>query len=169
MPALKNIKHEKFVQNLVKGLTNGEAYIKAGYDAKNNDVASAAATRLLKDVRISARLAELTEIVADRAAEKTAISKAWVIDKLVENVERSMQERAVTKKVDGEVVETGEYRYDGAVTNKALELIGKELGMFVDRSEVKNVDAFKIAPDEELDEYIAVEAQELLPGSTTSH
>jgi hypothetical protein len=30
---------------------------------------------------------------------------------------------------------TGEYRYDGSVANRALELIGKELGMFVERKE----------------------------------
>jgi hypothetical protein len=29
---------------------------------------------------------------------------------------------------------TGEYRYDGAVANKALELLGRHLGMFADKS-----------------------------------
>jgi hypothetical protein len=29
---------------------------------------------------------------------------------------------------------TGEYRYEGQVANKALELLGKEIGMFVDRT-----------------------------------
>jgi len=28
---------------------------------------------------------------------------------------------------------TGEYTYQGAVANRALELIGKHLGMFIDR------------------------------------
>ena len=31
---------------------------------------------------------------------------------------------------------TGEYRYEGSVANRALELLGKELGMFVERHEV---------------------------------
>jgi hypothetical protein len=30
----------------------------------------------------------------------------------------------------------GEYVYNGSVANKALELLGKELGMFIDRKEV---------------------------------
>lgn len=162
MPALKNIKHEKFVQNLVKGLTNGEAYLKAGYDAKNADVASAAATRLLKDVRITARLAELTQRVADSAAEKISISKSWVLNKLVENVERSMQVRPVKKKVDGEEVDSGEFRYDGSVANKALELLGKELGMFIDRKEIKNVDEFDDMTVEELRELVSQEAEAIL-------
>lgn len=30
---------------------------------------------------------------------------------------------------------TGEYRYDGSVANKALELLGKHLGLFKDKVE----------------------------------
>jgi hypothetical protein len=30
---------------------------------------------------------------------------------------------------------TGEYSYSGSVANRALELLGKELGMFVDRNQ----------------------------------
>ena len=42
-------------------------------------------------------------------------------------------------KEDAEGTETGEYRYEGSVANRALELLGKEFGMFVDRSEMKAV------------------------------
>ena len=34
---------------------------------------------------------------------------------------------------------TGEYRYDGAVANRALELLGKELGLFTERGEPSRV------------------------------
>ncbi len=33
---------------------------------------------------------------------------------------------------------TGVYRYDGAAANRALELIGKALGLFVERAEQAN-------------------------------
>ena len=33
---------------------------------------------------------------------------------------------------------TGEYRYDGAIVNRALELMGTEIGMFTKRSEVRH-------------------------------
>jgi hypothetical protein len=45
-----------------------------------------------------------------------------------------MQHQAILG-ADGE--ETGEYRYEGAVANRALELLGKELGMFISRSKVR--------------------------------
>lgn len=44
-----------------------------------------------------------------------------------------MQAAPVT---DRDGMPTGEYRYDGSVANRALELLGKELGMFIDRSKV---------------------------------
>jgi hypothetical protein len=43
-----------------------------------------------------------------------------------------MQARPV---FDSDGRETGEYRYNGMVANRALELLGKEPGMFVDKKE----------------------------------
>ncbi len=38
--------------------------------------------------------------------------------------------------LDAEGNPIGEYRYDGAVANKALELLGRHLGMFTERQEI---------------------------------
>lgn len=51
------------------------------------------------------------------------------MDHLILNVQRSMQ--IIPPNKDG-----GMFRYEGSVANKALELLGKEVGMFVDRKEV---------------------------------
>lgn len=62
------------------------------------------------------------------------LPKEWVIGRLRENVERALQLKQV---LDGQRNPTGEFRYQGAIANRARELLGKEIGMFVDRSEVK--------------------------------
>ena len=49
---------------------------------------------------------------------------------------------------------TGEYRYEGSVANRALELLGKEQGMFVDRKEIGKPGAFDALDDEELERAI---------------
>ena len=54
----------------------------------------------------------------------------YVVEKLQENVERAMQEREVLGK-EGEP--TGMFTYDGAVANKALELLGRSAGLFVEK------------------------------------
>lgn len=62
MPALTNAKHERFAQNLAKGMTASDAYAEAGY-APNQPSAS----RLLSNVMVAARVAEITERGAVRA------------------------------------------------------------------------------------------------------
>jgi hypothetical protein len=92
--------------------------------------AAQSANRLLKDAKIRARVSGLQEAAAERAVEKAALNRAWVLDQLRENVERAMKATAPTDE-HGRLC--GEYRYEGSVANRALELIGKELGMFKDR------------------------------------
>ena len=38
--------------------------------------------------------------------------------------------------IDAQGNPTGVYRYEGTVANRALELLGKELGMFIERKEI---------------------------------
>ncbi len=58
MPVLRNARHERFIQGVVKGISPGPAYTAAGYKATGNSAESAAA-RLLKNVDVQARRAEL--------------------------------------------------------------------------------------------------------------
>jgi hypothetical protein len=60
------------------------------------------------------------------------VTKAWVMARLKEIVERAMQAVQV---LDHDGNPTGEYSYQGNVASKALELLGKEIGMFVGRRE----------------------------------
>src|SRR5262249_23997225 len=70
------------------------------------------ASRLLAEAKVRARFEALQGKVTERAVEKTAISKAWVIEKLVENVERAMQAEPVRRKSgDAEEEVPGEYVY----------------------------------------------------------
>lgn len=124
MPALQNARHERFAQNLAKGMSQDAAYEAAGYKANRGN-----ASTLASDQNVSKRVAELSE----RAADAVVLSKSWVIERLIQNVDRAMQVEEIKRGDEG----TGEYKYDGSVANKALELLGKEIGMFVDRKEIR--------------------------------
>ena len=78
MAALANAKHEAFARAIVEGRSATLAYRDAGYKPKSDDVASAAASRLLGDVRVAARVAELKEA----AAEKAVMTRAEVLREL---------------------------------------------------------------------------------------
>ena len=53
-----NVKQLKFIDGILEGKTQQDAYIDAGYDVEDKGVASAAATRLLKNVKIKEELEE---------------------------------------------------------------------------------------------------------------
>jgi phage terminase small subunit len=90
------------------------------------------------------------------AAAKTVLSRQWVIERLVENVERAMQAVPV---LDHEGEATGEYSYQGNVANKALELLGKEIGMFVGPREDDLAMTLRVTidapPDETREQWLA--------------
>jgi phage terminase small subunit len=110
MPVLDNQRHEAFAQALAKGKSATEAYTEAGYKADRG-----AASRMSANVNVSARVTELQSM----AAERVVLSREWIIAKLVENATKTQESNP-------------------SASNKALELLGKEIGMFVDRSENVN-------------------------------
>lgn len=133
MPTLSNAKHERFAQGIASGKKADQAYVDAGYAPDRGH-----ASRLASQGSIRQRVSEILSPGAERitesvveGAEKVNLTKQWVLDRLIENASRAMQAVPVMSK-DGP---TGEFRYDGSVANRSLELLGKELGMFVDRKE----------------------------------
>ena len=122
---LKNTRHEKFVLGLLEGKTDGQAYEGAGYRPNRSH-----ASRMVTKGNIQGRLAFLQA----EAAKEVVVDCGWVIKRLVENVERAMQTVEAT---DVEGNGTGVYTYQGAVANKALELLGRNIGMFKDAAPVQ--------------------------------
>lgn len=153
MPILPNAKHELFVQEMAKGISAAEAYRNAGYAAKG---ASSAvnANKLLKQPNVRERLNELLSQrektyakATEMAAEALAIDREWIMRRLKENAERALQ--AIQAK-DEDGAPAGEYKYEGSVANRALELLGKELGMFIERRESGGPGDFERLSDAEL-------------------
>jgi hypothetical protein len=64
------------------------------------------------------------------AVKMTGLNEVYVMLRLQENIERSMQKEAVTDR-EGRVIR---YRYAVNAANRAIELLGKELGMFTDHA-----------------------------------
>ena len=120
MPPLSNPKWEAFAQGLAKGIAQGEAYAQAGY--KPNDPN---ASRLIKNDKIVARVAEMQE----RAANRTQITLAKLTDMLLED-----RQDART---------AGQY----AAAISADEKLGKLYGLFIDRSINETVHYVVRAPE----------------------
>jgi phage terminase small subunit len=94
-----------------------------------------------------------------KAIERAALTKEWIIAKLIDNAERALQAQQARDDAGNPV---GDFKYEGSVANRALELLGKELGMFIDRKVVQNVDEFDDISDPlELRQRLVERAEEI--------
>lgn len=118
-------KHEAFVQEYVKTLNGRQAAIFIGLSEKTADQA---ASRLLKNVKVRARLDELLE----KQSEKHELT----VDKILKDIEecriKCMQGIPV---LDREGKETGEWKFESHAALKASELQGKYKKMWTEKVE----------------------------------
>ena len=135
MARLRNPRQERFARLVAVGAEPAVAYQQAGYTAKGR----ARVTALSQRPAVAARIAELGRAWDaegdDGESERPwecRPGRDWVIARLVETAERALQAVPVT---DRKGQPTGEFSYQGSVALRALELLGRELGMFSDRKE----------------------------------
>jgi len=109
MSALHNSRREQFTQLVATGRTPAEAYASVGYAEKT---AYTCGPRLLKKISVQARVSELQRTVATAAVTRAMFDREFVLRELMDNALQAKQNR------------------EWSASNRALELLGKELGMF---------------------------------------
>jgi len=129
MPVLKNPKHERFAQLVAQGANYTQAAKVVGYSELR---AGATGSNLAKKRNIADRIAELSARVAEQSVSISAVNRAWIMERLQE-----IAIKATAKE-------------DFAPANRALELLGKENGMFVDRKDIKLSKTIEEMTDDEL-------------------
>lgn len=113
-------KQQRFVEEYIVDLNGAQAAARAGYSPKTAHVQG---SRLLTKAKVQAAIS----VALKEREGRTEVSQDFVIQWLVENLKRAMQQRPVLDK-SGEP--TGQYTYNGSVANRSLELLGRHLGMF---------------------------------------
>ena len=134
---LKNLNHEKFCHNRVRGLGKYEAYMDAfssGSHKPTGRTASAGATALLKRMEVIARI----DFLMEQCAEEAIKSRNWISSQLQTVADRCMQK---VPALDKSGKECGVWKFDGPTAVKVYHLMGKDLGMFKDQLEVSGIDA----------------------------
>lgn len=128
-------KQQAFAREYLIDLNATQAAIRAGYSAKT---AGPAGDRLLKNVKIAATIQE----GMDKRAERTEITAEYVLNSILETIERCKQVEPVLDRRGAPVlVETpdGEmapaFTFNAAGVLKGAELLGKHLKLFTDKVE----------------------------------
>ena len=136
-------KQARFVEEYLVDLNATAAARRAGYSNRGH-VANQNGYELLKRPLVQAAISKAQA----KRSERTELDQDWIIAELVANEQRAMQAEPVT---DHEGNLTGEYRYEGSVANRSLELLGKHHGMFVERMQIEStplLDLSLLTPEE---------------------
>ena len=161
MTTKKEIRDQRFAQEYVIDLNGEKAATRAGFSAKT---AAQAASRLLKNVKVQARIAELTkakaeklDLTVDRVLRELMLmgfanmqdyigvqqnGTAYVdLSKLTREQASAIQEISTDEYTVGETEEeearvVTKVKFRLADKRGSLELLGKYLKLFTDRTEV---------------------------------
>lgn len=129
------IKQEKFVQNIVKGMSQREAY-KSSYNAKNmkDDTIDNKACNLFKQDKIRARYEELLKRIEDKAIMTAEERQIW-LSKVVKG------DIKITREYDDEIKEYEPYMSDRL---KAMDILNKMSGEYTQKIELENEKPFEV-------------------------
>lgn len=125
-------KQIRFCEEYIKDYNGTQAAIRAGYKESN---AAAQASRLLKNP-------ELIEEIKKKQKEllkASCLTEEKVINHLEEILDRCLSKNAVTEWDYNEhrMIETGQWTFDSKGALKAIEMLGKHLGMFEKNNQVQ--------------------------------
>lgn len=128
-------KQNIFVQEYLKDCNATQAAIRAGY---SEHTAYSIGQKLMKDVSIQ----EAIRKGMDDRKERARLTADYVIDNLREIAERCMQKSPVMVKGEQATDEEGRHiwTFDAKNAIRALELLGRHMGMFTDKVNVQTVD-----------------------------
>lgn len=125
-------KQEKFVQNLVKGMSQREAYRKAYPDNKGSDeVIDVRACELFKNSKVRVRYEELIEKSMDEAIMTAKERKKW----LTEVIKDIQKEEVRVKVPEGEEIVIGSKNADLNTKIKAMDILNKMSGEYITKVE----------------------------------
>jgi phage terminase small subunit len=127
MPQKLTPKQQCFVDEYLVDLNGARAARAAGYSARS---AEAQASRLLTNAKVAAAL---SAAMVGRS-KRVEITADFVLTAIRDTVARCQQaEPVMMRNSDGELVATGEYKFDAQGVLRGCELLGKHLGLYVER------------------------------------
>lgn len=141
-------KQEAFVREYLVDLNATQAAIRAGYSAKNAD-------KIGPELLGKTRVREAIEAGKKELAERVQVNQEYVIKTILETIERCRQATPVTDKTGKPIMAETEngtlapvYAFDAKNVLKGAELLGKHLGIFIEKRELTGKDGKDLVPEQ---------------------
>jgi phage terminase small subunit len=150
-------KQEAFILAYLETGNASEAYRRA-YNALRMNAATVnrEAHSLLEHPKVAPRLKDLRNRVTNQAVEHVALSRAWVLDRLMRHAQVCLGEIPLRLKLrkahSADVMEQETHQRDASAANRALELLGREVNLFTEKREIGKPGDFDHMSDEELNQ-----------------
>jgi hypothetical protein len=160
---LKKERYELFAQAMAQGHNVEKAYIEAGYrPSKTNGHA----LRNKKEIqeRVTYLFGQREHVINQSTAvaiEQTALTKTWVIENLRENALKCLGKLPIKVTHTEGMPPVEEFDWQPGPANRALELLGRELNMFIEKVEVGDPGEFARMTDAELTAQLIETAEKL--------
>lgn len=127
-----SVKQEKFCLEYAKSGNQRQAYYFAGYNSKSDEAADAAASRLLRNGKVQARLAELAE-----EAKNASIADVVEMQQTLTSIIRKQltEEVIVVENVGDFMSEARKMDKEPSIKDiiNAINTLGKMQGVFIDK------------------------------------
>lgn len=127
-----SVKQEKFCLEYAKSGNQRQAYLLAGYNIKSDEAADAAASRLLKNVKVKERLAELAEEIKN-ASIADVVEMQQTLTKIIR--QQMTEEVIVVESVGDFMSEARKMDKEPSIKDiiNAINTLGKMQGVFIDK------------------------------------
>ena len=124
-------KQEKFIQNIVKGMSQRQAY-KDAYNAENmtDESIDVEACKLFNDTKVSQRYHELVEKLENEAIMTATKRMEWL-----SNVVNNIQQEDLYLTMEGQAVKIGSKNADLTTKLKAIDILNKMSGEYITKVE----------------------------------
>jgi len=130
-------KQELFITEYCIDLNATQAYHRAGYKVKSDDVACINAMRLLGNARIK----ELIDEKLFKRATDNGVTADMVLKDLMELKDKCLGRKPITVTMyndEGKKVDVIKTIFDASGAKSSLELLGKHLKLFTDKQEIEH-------------------------------
>lgn len=126
-----NVQQERFIQNIVKGMSQREAYKEAYNATYDNNAIDVNASKLFNEAKVQLRYKELLQELEDKTIMSAKERMKWLTE-VVKNIQK---EDIYTVNSDGENVLVSSRNADLNTKLKAIETLNKMSGEYITKIE----------------------------------